>query len=126
MRSSALASDTVIGYQDSSGNLLSLVDESYLQQLVDVANDRFRANSEKKGKFRSALLNRYDSAKHAKTPSNEWEDPVVRKERKRTEGLKRQLERRERRSTQLVQHETGLAKTDEDIPFHGLDMLEKQ
>jgi tRNA wybutosine-synthesizing protein 3 len=81
VRAVGLAFDTIIGYGEESSEPLSIVDESYLQLLLAVANDRFKTNSERIDRFRTALI------QSASSPKTEWEDPIARKERKRREGL---------------------------------------
>ena len=64
----------------------SLVSESYLDLLLNVANDRFKSNTERMNRFESDLFER-----EAPKISN-WEDSKTRQERKRAEGLKQQEE----------------------------------
>ena len=65
VRTSGLLLDSVIGYlqerreSDSSGEheleTISIVDEAYLQTLVDLANVRFEENEKRRDRFREAL-----------------------------------------------------------------------
>ena len=64
----------------------SLVSESYLDLLLNVANDRFKSNTERMNRFESDLFER-----EAPKSSN-WEDSKTRQERKRAEGLRQQEE----------------------------------
>ncbi|RDW72625.1 tRNA wybutosine-synthesizing 3 family protein [Aspergillus mulundensis] len=87
VRSAGLALESVIGYYDDVSDVVrSLVTEEYLQMLVTMANERFSVNTERKQRFRTALLNNC-SSESCKKP--EREDPQKRKERMRAEGLAR-------------------------------------
>ncbi|KAL8742786.1 MAG: hypothetical protein Q9184_008196 [Pyrenodesmia sp. 2 TL-2023] len=61
----------------------ALVDEQYLEMLVNLANERFAANTERIRRFEDALF----GAKSRK--KDDWEDQETRQERKRMEGLQR-------------------------------------
>ena len=125
IRSTGLASDTIIGYEDHSSEFLCVVDENYLRILVDIANDRFRVIGERIVKFRSALKNVYDDSKQGKSDHDDWEDPTLRKERKRAEGLRRQMVERSNKSTQSVKPDTVSTEINEDVLLHrGLEVLE--
>jgi tRNA wybutosine-synthesizing protein 3 len=78
VRSTGYSFDSIIGFQDGGGCNRSLVDENCLRTLVDIANDRFRINTERIARFRTALTASYRSLTDA------------RKLRKRQEGLARQ------------------------------------
>ncbi|KAL6711382.1 hypothetical protein ACN47E_005913 [Coniothyrium glycines] len=91
VRSAGYSFDSIIGFQDQEGHNVPLVDETYLQTLVKIANDRFRINVDRIARFRSALLEAYctqGSTDGALRPH--WEDAEVRRQRKREEGLARQ------------------------------------
>lgn len=65
----------------------ALVDKEYLGMLVDIANQRFEANSHRVGRFR-ACLSKAMSAEASKIRRAEaWEDAEQRRLRKRQEGL---------------------------------------
>ncbi|KAL8696638.1 MAG: hypothetical protein Q9201_007557 [Fulgogasparrea decipioides] len=66
----------------------ALVDESYLEMLVGVANERFKANTERMKRFESILFAEEGKGRGVW----EWEDKEKRKERKRSEGLRRREE----------------------------------
>ena len=124
VRSTGLASDTVIGYRNPDGKMLNLVDESYLRTLVNIANDRFRVNGERINKFRCALRDAYKNSNKSNTSFRDWEDPIARKERKRAEGLQRQIQKRNTRFAQ-AQSARDSVKTDENISFQaGLGLPE--
>ncbi|KAI9709960.1 MAG: hypothetical protein M1820_003038 [Bogoriella megaspora] len=94
VRSIALASETVIGYEDTAGSLISIVDDRYLRQLGVLANERFEANTERINKFSVALAAAFSGPHSTPIQKPKWEDPVARKHRKRSEGLQRQAEAR--------------------------------
>ncbi|KAL4917769.1 methyltransferase TYW3-domain-containing protein [Aspergillus aurantiobrunneus] len=125
VRSAGLALESVIGYCEDDGGggderygsgepiIRSLVSEEYLRMLVAMSNERFSVNSERKDRFRTAMLNgcsteNSNGAKaKGRTRPPGWEDPEKRKERMRAEGLmrKKQLESR---VTQANNEEAGI------------------
>jgi tRNA wybutosine-synthesizing protein 3 len=86
VRSTGLGMESIVGYEDNSGNLVSLVDEDYLHKLMSIANHRFKMNTERIERFWTALLN----SQSATTVNPAWEDSEERKRRKREQGLKMQ------------------------------------
>jgi tRNA wybutosine-synthesizing protein 3 len=94
VRSTGLAFDTVIGYENREEIITSIVTEDYLNLMVDVANERFKVNSERISRFRAALLSSYAPSMKAEDngfPEKVvWEDKAARQARKREEGLARQ------------------------------------
>ncbi|KAJ5557227.1 hypothetical protein N7494_001142 [Penicillium frequentans] len=99
VRSSGLSLESVIGYcdDDDSGAepvVRSLVTEEYLEMLIKMANERFAVNADRRERFRMGLLQSCSpghirlSGKGKGKPAD-WEDPMVRKERMRAEGLMR-------------------------------------
>lgn len=119
VRSAGLALESVIGYCEDSNDgseplMRSLVTEEYLRMLVALANERFEVNKERVERFRFRLLDLYGtgpntapSAAHRKKPSD-WEDPRVRKERKRLEGLKRQAEKAQQKESESKSDDTDI------------------
>jgi tRNA wybutosine-synthesizing protein 3 len=107
VRSAGLAFDSVIGYQDDSGSNIAFVDEDYLQMMVGLANERSQLNSNRIQRFRDSLLGK---ANHATTggtitsqhTTEEFEDPEIRRQRKRQEGLLRQQDLHDVKSAQSV------------------------
>ncbi|KAF2810003.1 uncharacterized protein BDZ99DRAFT_387710 [Mytilinidion resinicola] len=95
VRSAGFSFDSIIGYQDSSGSNVAFVGEDYLRMMVGLANERFQINSDRILRFRNALQGQYshastnDSAKSQHVREG-YEDPHVRRQRKRQEGLIRQ------------------------------------
>lgn len=92
VRSTGYSFDSIIGYQDNEGRNISLVDESHLRLLVQIANERFKINIERIARFRAQLLDSYQpSCTSTNGPSKpDWENADARKQRKRAEGLARQ------------------------------------
>lgn len=100
VRSSGLSFESVIGYcEDEDGRdepvVHSLVTEGYLEMLVAMSNDRFMINTDRKERFWRSLTeacssqNQGHSRGKAKGKPVDWEEPAVRKERMRAEGLAR-------------------------------------
>ncbi|KAF4976795.1 hypothetical protein F66182_17452 [Fusarium sp. NRRL 66182] len=82
--------------------------------LVALANERFEVNKERVERFRSRLLDLYKTAPgtapgtaQRKKPWG-WEDPQVRKERKRLEGLKRQAEKAQQKDNDSKSDDTDV------------------
>ncbi|KAK2736340.1 hypothetical protein FQN57_000790 [Myotisia sp. PD_48] len=102
VRSSGLALESIIGYLDENENgdvsAKSLVDEEYLRLLVQLANERFKTNTDRVERFRVKLLELIErqqrgySSKHGQR-----EDPDARRERKRAEGLQQRDQIRDAR-----------------------------
>ena len=103
VRSSGIALESIIGFQSPDSSRLGIpaiqpmVSEAYLQMLVQVANERFKVNEERKVRFREAFveqtlgmcasgLERGEAGRHS------FESAAARRERKRREGLLRREE----------------------------------
>ncbi|KAI4167417.1 MAG: hypothetical protein LQ348_007662 [Seirophora lacunosa] len=104
VRSAGLAFESIIGVvreaapaSDGSANgapekerqdevVIALVDEQYLEMLVEIANERFVANTERIRRFEQLL---FKASNHRE---DEWEEKQVRQDRKRREGLHRKKE----------------------------------
>jgi len=96
VRSTGLALDSIIGVATHDDECHSIVDESYLETLVSVANDRFRTNKDRIHRFQDLLRSCLASATTIGEGSSNmpgWEDPKARRERKIAEGLQRQAEK---------------------------------
>ncbi|KAF2199359.1 hypothetical protein GQ43DRAFT_376430 [Delitschia confertaspora ATCC 74209] len=98
VRSTGYSFDSIIGYQDVEGNNVSLVHESHLRLLVNIANERFNVNTERISRFHSSLMELQKhsithqgprSHKSLNSPKSDWEDLEVRRQRKKEEGLLR-------------------------------------
>jgi tRNA wybutosine-synthesizing protein 3 len=88
VRSSGLALDSVIAFAISDEEYTSIVDEGYLRVLTELANQRFKTNTERIARFASLLLPGPET--HPSRQQDGREDPGFRKARKREEGLARQ------------------------------------
>lgn len=92
VRTSGLALESVIGYveQDdicvdkANESIHCMVSQEYLVLLLDVANERFQANEQRKKRFEDELF------KSQKIEAVEWETRQSRHARKRADGLARQ------------------------------------
>jgi len=111
--------ESVIGYCDDDGDdendgdepiVRSLVSEAYLAMLVAMSNERFGVNAERKERFRGGLMVAFSGDAKSGKKMTEWEDPDVRKERKRAEGLarKKMLED-QRRAAEMGTEDESLA-----------------
>ncbi|KAL4963906.1 tRNA wybutosine-synthesizing 3 family protein [Aspergillus stella-maris] len=101
VRSAGLALESIIGYCEDNDSeseepiIRSLVSEEYIQMLVNMSNERFTVNAERKERFRTAVMRNCsaeNSSGTAKTKGKTkagWENPEQRRERKRAEGLAR-------------------------------------
>ncbi|KAJ6015232.1 hypothetical protein N7540_009823 [Penicillium herquei] len=97
VRSSGLSLESVIGYCDDEDGTIedpvihSLVTEEYLDMLIAMSNERFSVNAERRERFRVGLLDAYTPGQtgRGKGKPADWEDPAVRRERKKMEGLMR-------------------------------------
>lgn len=65
-------------------SITRIVSEEYLELLVNIANDRFKANAERTLRFE------HDLFKGEEDPGQAWENSKSRQERKRAEGLEQQ------------------------------------
>lgn len=123
VRSSGLSFESVIGYCEETSEgaepvIRSLVTEEYLKMLVALANERFVVNKERVERFRTKLLELYAAASsptaHTKSKKPQgWEDPQVRREKKRAEGLQREAEAARRKASQGLNE----AEVDIDLSF---------
>jgi len=92
VRSAGLSLSSLIGFSDdgtSDGEIRAMVSEEYLHNLLDIANDRFKANQERVARFRKQLLQERRGKDGAK-PNSTWETKEARRSRLRTLGLEQQ------------------------------------
>ena len=80
----------------------ALVTEEYLAVLVGIANARFEANKHKICRFRACLREAMAVQSRKEHDAAEWEDPEIRRQRKRAEGLRTSHDGRNIRNGQLV------------------------
>ncbi|KAF1812694.1 hypothetical protein P152DRAFT_507499 [Eremomyces bilateralis CBS 781.70] len=94
VRSAGLSLDSIIGFEEpDTGELFTLVDESYLNCIALVSEKRFAENSKRierfsQGLFRNGRLGSNHNAQNQVAAEGQEE----RRRRKREEGLKRQAE----------------------------------
>jgi tRNA wybutosine-synthesizing protein 3 len=55
VRSAGLSFDSIVGFENDDGSIVSLVDEGYLSVLLALSNVRFKTNSERIGRFQTHL-----------------------------------------------------------------------
>ena len=106
VRSSGLALESLVGMMIHSGieeEVSAIVDEEYLTLILSLANQRLDSNAERIQRFCKNLFEREDKIQSV------WEDSVIRKERKRAEGLQRK---------QLLQQQENMQESDNitDLP----------
>ncbi|KAF2209245.1 hypothetical protein CERZMDRAFT_100450 [Cercospora zeae-maydis SCOH1-5] len=104
VRTQGLALESIIAYQDSTGTIRPMVPEQYLHTLLNLANQRFTANAQRKRRFAQNLLQcKHEDRRQGDT--GEWEPADVRRERKRAEGLKRKEELKKQRQPSSAEQE---------------------
>ena len=101
IRTAGLGLSSVIGYasdvqDEESSHFCSLVDRGYLELLLALANERFKANSDRTKRLQDNLARLVKDMHGAKEQL--WEDKAVRAERKRAEGLQQQAVRQQEKS----------------------------
>ncbi|KAL9602016.1 MAG: hypothetical protein Q9219_002124 [cf. Caloplaca sp. 3 TL-2023] len=129
VRSAGLAFESIIGVvrdglheSDQAGErqdvnderefIEALVDEHYLEMLVEIANKRFDANTERMKRFEESLFKG-----KIKGLEEEWEDKETRQERKRREGLMK----REALTLNSSSNPVDEDEADEDICMEDLE-----
>lgn len=96
VRSSGLSLESAIGYCDDNDIdepvVRGLVTEEYLEMLVAMSNERLTVNAGRRGRSQASLLtscslgqNQMTAKGKVKAKSEDWEDPVARRESKRAE-----------------------------------------
>lgn len=115
VRSMGLALESLVGFHHDGRELCS-VSEKDLRTLLEISNERFRVNSERIMRFQALLrqLTSAGAASKRRGDGEEWEDPQVRRERKKAEGLRRK---------QLLK-ETGGPPPKDPEDISGLEFLE--
>ncbi|TVY52201.1 tRNA wybutosine-synthesizing protein [Lachnellula suecica] len=88
IRSMGLALESLVGFEDD-GREICMVPEWQLKTLLEISNERFVENTKRIERFRK-LLGELGVMRGKEGEG--WEDPQVRRERKRAEGLKRSQE----------------------------------
>lgn len=75
-----------------SGAVVPMVSGEYMRTMLQVANERFVTNSERKERFRAALQEQVYGKAATNGKGADWEPAEQRRERKRAEGLRRKAE----------------------------------
>lgn len=89
VRSMGLALESIVGFHDGEKEVCS-VSEGALRTLLEISNERFQVNSARITRFRELLVSMSTQAAPKRgEDGEEWEDAQERRERKRTEGLRR-------------------------------------
>jgi tRNA wybutosine-synthesizing protein 3 len=103
-----LALESIIGFEED-GNEICTVPEWQLKTLLEISNERFLENTKRIERFRSLLMELQSGGAAQEIRKGKegdaWEDPQVRRERKRAEGLKRSQEAKKKSSKVDVQDE---------------------
>jgi len=121
VRTAGLAFDSVVAYLNPSGTVTPMVEEGYLGTLLQVANERFEGNTERKQRFQEAFMHAITGGGKAGRESKEgWEPAERRRERKRAEGLRKKAEMQQQR---LTSKDEG--KGDEVLNDADLTMIEQ-
>ncbi|MCJ1434174.1 hypothetical protein MMC27_003541 [Xylographa pallens] len=108
IRSSGIGLSSLVGYaidNNKEDHICCIVEENYLQLLLNIANDRFLENSKRVDRFQSQLL----QSVHRR--ERHWEDGKVRGERMKAQGLEEQR----RKALQTLGEER-------DVPLLGLEL----
>lgn len=89
IRSMGLALESNVGFEHN-GHELCTVPEWQLRNLLEISNDRFVENTKRIERFRILLkdLSGAPQGHRKRQEGAQWEDPQVRRERKRAEGLR--------------------------------------
>ncbi|KAI1343334.1 methyltransferase TYW3-domain-containing protein [Xylariaceae sp. FL0016] len=99
IRSMGLAFESLIGFQDRDGHNSPTVTNGYLDTLACIGNERFQENEKRIKRFQEALMLASQPPKKQNKDGTEWEDADTRRERKKTEGLKKKAEKLSQQKT---------------------------
>jgi tRNA wybutosine-synthesizing protein 3 len=103
VRSMGLALESLIGHH-SYGRDFCTASPKELRTLVEISNERFRENEKRRLRFRELLkqfsLEGTGKGKKKGQDGEEWEDPFVRRERKKAEGLLRRQQLKDAEESQ--------------------------
>jgi tRNA wybutosine-synthesizing protein 3 len=92
VRTTSLAFDSVIGYEDGDGKLIPMVTEAYMRVLVELCNERFRLNKERTEAFREALFASFGPQQSQYSGPCAWEPIEQRRARMKEDGIRRRAE----------------------------------
>lgn len=92
VRSMGLALESLVGFE-IDGKGVAIIPDSHLKKLVEIANERFKENTNRIERFRTLLkeisTETGEGSKKRGQDGEQWEDAQARRERKRAEGLKK-------------------------------------
>jgi tRNA wybutosine-synthesizing protein 3 len=94
IRTAGLGIESLIGVLDGAGKdgeecCRAIVGEEYLDLLVRTSEERFKANEERRERFRMELRDHMARFEEGRNGADGWEDKDARARRKRREGLQR-------------------------------------
>ncbi|KAG9230482.1 methyltransferase TYW3-domain-containing protein [Amylocarpus encephaloides] len=125
IRTMGLSLESIIGFE-CQGTGFCTIPEGQLRVLLRVANERFVENTKRIERFRSLLkefsAKKGNSQARSKRKGQEgevWEDPKVRAERKRAEGLRAKVEAARLKEDEIV----GKPQIEDDVGYVYLDSL---
>ena len=79
------------------------VDDWELRNLLEISNERFKENEKRIGRFRELLRGVGADVETTRKGEDggEWEDPIVRRERKKAEGMRKSQLAKEAREASI-------------------------
>ena len=95
VRTSGLALESIVGFVQEDDHedemmVTSLVSDDVLRMLVELANERFVANAERKERFQREVAKAFKRRPRHGQHGGDWETQEDRRDRKRAEGLEKQ------------------------------------
>ena len=122
IRTAGLALSSVIGFiheglKGGDDKICPLVDDNYLRVLIELDNERFKANTDRIKRLGEEL--KRIGANERESHSKAWEDKATRAERKRAEGLREQARQRGRATSK--QSDGFESSTDIIVPLQSLN-----
>ncbi|KUJ23349.1 uncharacterized protein LY89DRAFT_550357, partial [Mollisia scopiformis] len=100
IRTMGLTLESVIGFE-RDGSEICMIPEWQLQNLIEVSNQRFVENTKRIERFRMLSKEIDGIAAKRQGENGDWEDPQIRKERKRAQGLERARAMRQKQASEL-------------------------
>ena len=118
VRTNGLSFDAPVGiYDDTTGHIISLMDNSSLQILVQLANSRFAGNKQRTTAFQASVKEMMK--KNDVVRDSSWEPKAERAERLKKEGL----ERRNQIENRVESRKNSVANIDVVQDFFPLDNI---
>lgn len=91
VRTTGLALDSIIGFKDATGSIRPMVSEPYLRTVLELANERFKLNEQRKSRFTDAFN---DHAFQVADPFNGMTAGMLTKKGRKAKKRERSVERR--------------------------------